>query len=151
MSYPARAEGLVNSISLFNILSRTRVEGILLPSRDEAGLFNGHSRLSCYNFWPTGNFLIVNVLWTITPSPFAQQMFLVGLVVLWPKSNLENISIRLRRCLFMHVCSKRTQTKTLQNVSAQQQPRYYRPELWTASVTWYICCKLACIKILQHF
>ena len=42
------------------------------------------------------------------------------------------------------------------HMSVCQLPWYYlaqcvSPTAWTASVTWYTCFKLACIKILQNF
>ena len=104
---------------------------------------------------PERNFLNYRNLDQLRLHLSLNKCLLVASVALWPTSNSWNIISRIRLCCtFIGAAFK---SHTMHNVSAHQLLRYYQPQwilctAWTASVMWYIHCKVArTTKILQNF
>ena len=115
--------------------------------------------LGMHDLQPRWNFTnhAVNVLGSTVLSPFISQMFLAASKVLWPNLNLSSISSQIRTVACSSAqLSNYTWSEVMQNMSLNQLTWYYQAQqvlfmAWTAPVTWYTCCKLACTKILQKF
>ena len=107
-----------------------------------------------WQFWDV--FATVIVLWSTAPSPFTQQMFLVVSVMLWLRSNSDNISSSSRQhCMFICVAFK--------SYMEWSNPQYVSTAttmiLTTTAGTFHglnrfsdtTHCKQAYTKILQNF
>ena len=104
-------------------------------------------------FAPQAKFLVI-IMWSIAPSPFTQQIFLVTSAVYWLRSNsLKTFpnKTKLHADLFNFQMTHEEKQHTLSHFTTTLlQTQQLPAAAWIASVTWYTHCKIAHIKILQN-